>query len=517
MRSKSLLNSCLLICIFVLLLDSPVFAYVWPLSNSSDDFADVATSPFGPRDRNPDPNAFNYDFHGGLDLNAAVGWPIHAIAGHGEVRITEFDEVKGYYLAIYHGGVWSEYFHLKEGGFNVSEGDAVGEGQLIGWSGATGSVTGAHLHLGYRMWDPGYEDSDAQNPLDILPYNNGSCPKIINKQAFPANGSIDSFWVEVQTPHNELDFNEIKIWFYHDTQARSYTIDFNANWKCLDNETGELVYCEGDPIFETVVKLRPYDFNALSPQKMRISVDPANNVFPFFSSDSIESMGIELADLAGERPEDNPCSERDAWGNVSGTPLIPPLESFAAFALEKEIEVMWTLGACSQAAAINLYRSEVKEGDFVKINHEPIRHRASHRSGQTDYSFIDTNTLPAVEYFYKLERVLEDGRGEFFPEIVSAMIISAFALNQNYPNPFNLSTMVSYDIDSKKPVHTSLTIYNILGQKVKAVVDQQKSAGRYKVEWDGTDEKGHSVSSGLYFYVLKADKSIDKKKMLLLK
>jgi flagellar hook assembly protein FlgD len=97
------------------------------------------------------------------------------------------------------------------------------------------------------------------------------------------------------------------------------------------------------------------------------------------------------------------------------------------------------------------------------------------------------------------------------------MIIPDFSLNQNYPNPFNTSTIISYDIDYESPVRTSLCIYNLLGQRVRSLLDEEKSAGHYQVEWDGTNEKGYSVSSGLYFYVLKADKSIDKKKMLLIK
>jgi flagellar hook assembly protein FlgD len=52
---------------------------------------------------------------------------------------------------------------------------------------------------------------------------------------------------------------------------------------------------------------------------------------------------------------------------------------------------------------------------------------------------------------------------------------------------------------------------------VKTLVEEEKSAGHYQIEWDGTDEKGYNVSSGVYFYVLKTDKNIDKKEMLLLK
>ena len=117
---------------------------------------------------------------------------------------------------------------------------------------------------------------------------------------------------------------------------------------------------------------------------------------------------------------------------------------------------------------------------------------------------------------------------------------SEFELSQNYPNPFNPSTTIPFTVHGKRgtengtfrttqksvygsqfmvhsPSHTTLTIYNILGQKVRTLVDEYKLSGEYKVVWDGKDDKGKSVSSGIYFYKLKVGDFSQVKKMLLIK
>ena len=90
-----------------------------------------------------------------------------------------------------------------------------------------------------------------------------------------------------------------------------------------------------------------------------------------------------------------------------------------------------------------------------------------------------------------------------------------FVLEQNYPNPYNSTTRISYSLSEKADVE--LTVYNLLGQKIKILVETSKPAGRYSVLWDGTDYDGHEVSSGIYFYSLTAGDFRDSKKMVLLK
>ena len=90
-----------------------------------------------------------------------------------------------------------------------------------------------------------------------------------------------------------------------------------------------------------------------------------------------------------------------------------------------------------------------------------------------------------------------------------------FFLSQNYPNPFNPQTSISYALP--QDAYVRLIIYNILGQKVQTLVNEHQSAGHKMVWWDGKDEKGDQVSSGVYFYRVEADKFSEVKKMLLVK
>ncbi|MCY4604357.1 MAG: putative Ig domain-containing protein [Gemmatimonadetes bacterium] len=93
---------------------------------------------------------------------------------------------------------------------------------------------------------------------------------------------------------------------------------------------------------------------------------------------------------------------------------------------------------------------------------------------------------------------------------------AAFALASNYPNPFNPATTIKYALPQAADVE--LTVYNVVGQVVRTLVAEHQSAGRYVVEWDATNDNGHSLSSGMYFYRLQAGGEFHEvKKMLLLK
>ncbi len=92
----------------------------------------------------------------------------------------------------------------------------------------------------------------------------------------------------------------------------------------------------------------------------------------------------------------------------------------------------------------------------------------------------------------------------------------AFSLADNFPNPFNPTTAIQYALPQAADVE--LTVYNVVGQPVRTLVAEHQRAGRYAVEWDATDDSGHSVSSGLYFYHLQAGGAFRQaKRMLLLK
>lgn len=85
----------------------------------------------------------------------------------------------------------------------------------------------------------------------------------------------------------------------------------------------------------------------------------------------------------------------------------------------------------------------------------------------------------------------------------------------NYPNPFNPTTSIAFNLAADSKIN--LAIYNIKGQKVKQLVNEELSAGQHSIEWNGKDSSNRKVSSGIYFYKLSSDFDTEMKKMLLLK
>lgn len=97
--------------------------------------------------------------------------------------------------------------------------------------------------------------------------------------------------------------------------------------------------------------------------------------------------------------------------------------------------------------------------------------------------------------------------GEAIPEV--------FNLSQNYPNPFNPQTIIRFTLPSDTRV--KIEIFNILGQKVKTLLDQHLSAGAKEVSWDGKNSRGVEVGSGIYFYRIATKEFTDVRRMVLLK
>ncbi|MCH7548008.1 MAG: T9SS type A sorting domain-containing protein, partial [Candidatus Krumholzibacteriota bacterium] len=94
--------------------------------------------------------------------------------------------------------------------------------------------------------------------------------------------------------------------------------------------------------------------------------------------------------------------------------------------------------------------------------------------------------------------------------------LPAAALFQNSPNPFNPTTVISFEL--LKPGHVRMDIFNVSGVRVRTVVDGHRDMGHHQVEWDGIDNHGADVTSGVYFYRLTLDGlPIATRKMTLLK
>jgi len=90
-----------------------------------------------------------------------------------------------------------------------------------------------------------------------------------------------------------------------------------------------------------------------------------------------------------------------------------------------------------------------------------------------------------------------------------------FILTQNYPNPFNSSTVIQFALPSTGPVE--LAIFNTTGQQIATLIDATWNAGAYAVHWDGRDDSGRELASGLYLYRLRTSSHMEARKLLLLR
>lgn len=97
----------------------------------------------------------------------------------------------------------------------------------------------------------------------------------------------------------------------------------------------------------------------------------------------------------------------------------------------------------------------------------------------------------------------------------SVEVPEVFALKQNYPNPFNPTCTIPFEISSRSRV--TIAVYNVMGQQVKVLTDDVYSAGTYHIVWDGHNQFGSPVGSGIYFYRMQASDFVSTRKMILLR
>lgn len=130
-----------------------------------------------------------------------------------------------------------------------------------------------------------------------------------------------------------------------------------------------------------------------------------------------------------------------------------------------------------------------------------------------DYNFNDDiSNVKAVSLIYRLKQIDFDGSFEYSDEVevINSALPDKFSLSQNYPNPFNPSTTIDFSIPVKSNV--VLKVYDVVGNEVATLVNEERSAGTYNVNFNA---KSHS--SGVYYYTLKTENFTQTKKMILMK
>jgi hypothetical protein len=204
------------------------------------------------------------------------------------------------------------------------------------------------------------------------------------------------------------------------------------------------------------------------------------------------------------------------------------LTSFTAQSSQTEVALRWHTETETNNLGFNIYRSDTKDGKYIKVNSRPIAGAGTDATPH-DYLFTDENVVLGKTYYYYIEDVDFTGKTDksYIIEVTvgkqsirTLLIPRKFALLQNYPNPFNPETWIPYELAADATV--TLCIYDVNGQLVRQLDLGNQKTGSYidkgkAAYWDGKNDHGERVSSGVYFYQLKAGKFAAVRKMTILK
>lgn len=222
---------------------------------------------------------------------------------------------------------------------------------------------------------------------------------------------------------------------------------------------------------------------------------------------------------------------------VSGTfpitggehPLPVTMSSFTAQFTNGNPTLYWTTQSETNNEGWNIYRGTSQNmGQTILVNTSGLILGQGTTSEPTDYIYTDQNgVVENTTYYYWLESVDNGGETEMFGPISLTIPLGGgnsgtpaapddYGLQQNYPNPFNPSTEIRFALEESSNV--ILTIYNTKGQKIQTLYKGNVPADIVKsVLWDGRDDSGKQVASGIYLYELRTKKETFIRKMILTK
>jgi len=216
-------------------------------------------------------------------------------------------------------------------------------------------------------------------------------------------------------------------------------------------------------------------------------------------------------------------------GESSSSQTLPvELTAFTAtLTTELYVKLAWTSQSETSMIGYNLLRaSDNSFGSAIPVNGEPIL--ALNNSEAHNYEMVDQDVYNNTTYYYWIEGIDMDGSSNYAgpvsvtvatPTPPTPPVFAFNKLSSNYPNPFNPTTTIAYTLKgtSGVAVNASMVIYNARGQKVRTLFSGMQQPGDHTITWNGDDENGRRVSSGVYFYKLNAENYTTMKKALLLK
>ncbi len=156
--------------------------------------------------------------------------------------------------------------------------------------------------------------------------------------------------------------------------------------------------------------------------------------------------------------------------------------------------------------------NSIHKFDSTFSNPPELFYTNSQASVDISYNSVDDLVIAPIMYLNTLVYLPVNPNSVNEREV---SILQDFKLFQNFPNPFNPITTIKYNLD--KPTNVVLKIFDVLGKKIRTLVNENQVHGLKSIEWDGMDDSGFIVSNGIYVYQIQADNQIHSKKMLFLK
>jgi len=231
--------------------------------------------------------------------------------------------------------------------------------------------------------------------------------------------------------------------------------------------------------------------------------------------------GVNLADVFQFKVDGNGTVYFDNLYFWTDPPVVVNLSSFYALYTGSTPSIYWVTQSEEDNEYWNIYRGN--SDNFMEASqlneNNPIPGNGT-TNMVSDYVYVDTTPVTQnTTYWYWIEDVSIDGETEVHQPISLSIPLEdspnvpvSYGLHQNYPNPFNPSTSISFTLEEDRDVE--LIIFNVKGEQIRKydIPSHQNT-----IIWDGTDQKGDQVSSGVYFYKLITDTKEYQKKMLLVK
>ena len=196
--------------------------------------------------------------------------------------------------------------------------------------------------------------------------------------------------------------------------------------------------------------------------------------------------------------------------------LIPvEIAAFEALSAEGVVNISWSTFTETENIGFHIFRSESEHGQYEQISQALIP-GAGNSENEKNYKYVDDTTIAGNTYYYRLaDYSLKGGNRKHKPVKVFVELPSEYSLKQNYPNPFNPETKISFSL--KETGKVLLNIYNLQGQRVKTLINQQSQAGFHVVKWNGTNDLGIQVPSGVYLCKIQVNDFVQTRKMMFTK